>query len=36
MSQLGHSLQTHSAPAPIKVRYASDSDPSRHGFERPL
>jgi hypothetical protein len=33
MSALGHSLQTHSAPVPINVRYASDSDHSRHGSE---
>ncbi len=31
LSSLGHSLQSHSAPVPIKVRYASDSDHSNHG-----
>jgi hypothetical protein len=33
MSALGHSLQTHSAPVPINVRYTSDSDHSRHEYE---
>jgi hypothetical protein len=33
MSALGQSLQIHSAPAPINVRYASDSGHSRHGSE---
>jgi hypothetical protein len=30
---LGHSLQAHSAPVPINVRSASDSDHLRHGSE---
>src|SRR5450759_4269831 len=30
---LGHSRPTHSAPVPINVRYASNSDHSRHESE---
>ena len=33
MSVLGHSLQTLFAPVRTNVRYASDSDHSRHGTE---
>jgi hypothetical protein len=33
MSALGHSLRAHSAPVPINVRSASDSDHSRRGSE---
>src|SRR5476649_2234379 len=33
MSHMGHSRPTHSAPAPINVRYASNSDRSRHESE---
>jgi hypothetical protein len=36
MSALGHSLPLHSAPVPINVRYASDSDHSRAKFVCPL
>jgi hypothetical protein len=36
MSLMGHSRPIHSARVPNNVRYASDSDHSRHGFERPL
>jgi hypothetical protein len=30
MSAMGHSLQTHSAPAPFNVRYAFGSDQVAH------
>jgi hypothetical protein len=33
MSALGHSLQRNSASVLANVRYASDSDHSRHGSE---
>jgi hypothetical protein len=35
-SALGHSLPINSAPVPINVRYASDSDHSRHGSKLTL
>jgi hypothetical protein len=36
MSALGHLLQMHSAPVPMNVRYASDSDQIADAPRRPL